>query len=98
MFRKHTIHFIFLLLTYAVNAQQTMVTGRVIEKGTNEAIPFASVAFKGTTVGTTTDFEGNFKIHTAKQVDSLVASFMGYKTVVVKIKPHTTQHITIQPE
>jgi hypothetical protein len=75
-----------------------MVTGRVIEKGTKEAIPFASVAFKGTTVGTTTDFEGNFKIHTAKQVDSLVASFMGYKSVVVKIKPHTTQHITIQLE
>ena len=98
MLRKHAIPFIFLLLTHVVNAQQTIVTGRVIEKGKNEAIPFASVAFKGTTVGTTTDFEGNFKIYTIKQVDSLVASFMGYKTVVIKIKPNQTQHITIQLE
>ncbi|MFN3446756.1 MAG: carboxypeptidase-like regulatory domain-containing protein, partial [Bacteroidia bacterium] len=98
MFKPYTINLIFLLLTFAANAQQTVVTGRVVEKGKNEAMPFVSVAFKGTTVGTTTDFEGNFTIKTIKPVDSVIATFMGYKPVIIKIKPEQTQHIVIQME
>ena len=37
-------------------AQQTVVKGRVKEAVTGTPIPFANVIFKGSTIGTTTDF------------------------------------------
>ena len=97
MFKACTINLFFLLITFAAKTQ-TVVTGSVFEKGKNEAMPFVSVAFKGTTIGTTTDFEGNFTLKTSKPVDSVIATFMGYKPVVIKIKPEQTQRIVIQME
>ena len=54
-------------------------TGKVIENKTNEALPGAHVTVKGTTVGTTTDIEGKYKITTAEG-NTLVVSFVGYET------------------
>ncbi len=59
-------------------AQQTRVTGKVSDALTNEGIPFANVAFKGTSIGTVTDINGNFVIETDKPTDSLSASYVGY--------------------
>ena len=44
-------------------AQQTVITGKVIDQTTGEGIPFASVFFKNTTVGTSTNFEGKFVLN-----------------------------------
>ncbi len=68
-----------------VNGQQTTVSGRVTDALTNEPIPFANVAFKGTTIGTVTDFNGYYTIQTDKPSDSLSASFVGYNPVTLKI-------------
>jgi TonB family protein len=54
-------------------------TGTVIDNKTNEALPGAHVVVKGTTVGTTTDEKGMYKITTAEG-NTLVASFVGYET------------------
>ncbi len=86
---------IFACFGFSLKAQTT-VSGRVLEKGKNEPMPFVSVAFKGTTIGTTTDFEGNFKLKTTVDVDSLVVSFMGYKTITKKIQRGQAQHLVIE--
>ncbi len=75
---------------------QTIVTGKITEKGKNEAMPFVSIAFKGTTIGTTSNFEGYFSLKTSANVDSLVISFMGYKTITRKIEQGKSQHLTIE--
>ncbi len=95
MSKKFSFYVIMLLLGLHASAQQTVVTGHVFEKGKNESLPFVSVGFKGTTIGMTTDFEGNFKLATSQPVDSLVISFVGYKTVVKKVKLGQTQHFEI---
>nr|MCU0393986.1 carboxypeptidase-like regulatory domain-containing protein [Thermoflexibacter sp.] len=62
-----------------VLAQRTVITGKVTDTETGDAIPFANVYFKGTSSkGTTTDFDGFFKIVTEQPTDSLIASFVGY--------------------
>lgn len=72
---------------------QKTITGKVIDRETGEGIPFASVVLKGTTVGTTTDFEGHFKINTSQRADSIEASYVGYQSVTKPLKNATNQNV-----
>lgn len=74
-------------------AQNTKVSGRVADALTNEPIPFANVAFKGTTTGTVTDFNGYFSIETVQASDSLSASFVGYVPVTLRITKGKAQTV-----
>tara|TARA_R100001369_G_scaffold29172_4_gene52669 strand:+ start:160655 stop:160852 length:198 start_codon:yes stop_codon:yes gene_type:complete len=42
-------------------AQETL-TGKTINESTGEVVPFVNVIQKGTTNGTTSDFDGNFSL------------------------------------
>ncbi len=74
--------FAFLLLLVLLpgfsSAQTTKITGKVFDAETNEPLPFVNLLFKGSKVGTTTDFDGNFTIETYYATDSLIASSVGY--------------------
>ncbi len=59
-------------------AQSTRVLGKVVDASTAEPIPFANIFFKGTTIGVTSNFDGDFVIETGKATDTLVASYVGY--------------------
>lgn len=61
-------------------AQLGKVQGRVYDKTNNEPLPFANVVVDGTTVGSTTDLDGNFII-TGLQPGfiKLRVTFVGYK-------------------
>lgn len=76
-----------LLLWNCVSAQNTRVRGKVTDAKTGEILPLVNVFFKGTTVGMTTDFEGEYFIETREEVTELQASFVGYLPQVVKITP-----------
>ena len=66
---------IFLLMTTFVFAQQS---GMVVDQN-DEPLPGASVVIKGTTMGTTTDFDGKFSIN-VNQGDVLVVSYVGFSS------------------
>jgi len=53
---------IFVLMGIQVLAQDRLVTGRVTASDDGSGIPGASIAIKGTSKGTTSDADGNFKI------------------------------------
>ena len=36
--------------------------GKVVDAGTQEAIPFVNIYIRGTTIGTRTDFNGEYSI------------------------------------
>lgn len=69
----------------AVHAQgkgSASIVGSVVDERTREAIPYVQVIIKGTTLGTTTDANGNYRInHLPAGHYTLVASFMGYGTI-----------------
>lgn len=96
MIRNPVFLFLFfntLFFSLFCSAQVTKVTGRVYDPLTNEAIPFANVVFKKTTIGTTTDIHGNFSIETMAPVDSIIASFIGYLPVTLALKKGRDQII-----
>ena len=56
----------------------TRVKGVVLDKETKEPLPFVNLAFVGTTVGTTTDFDGKYEIETQWGSETLEATYLGY--------------------
>lgn len=84
------------MLAQVGNENFTIVQGKVIDKRNQEPLPFVTITFKGTKIGTTTDFEGNFKLKTTAQVDSIKVSYVGYKTYFKPIKYGQTQVLTIE--
>jgi len=76
---------IFVLInTIAFSQSNGTIQGTVFDKEVeNEPLPFANVFIKGTTIGTTTEFEGNYTIKVAPGTYTLVFSFIGYQTIEV---------------
>lgn len=73
----------FFFVALSANAQST-VTGTVTDQA-GEPLIGASVMVPGTTVGTSTDIDGNFKINVA-QGKKLRVSYVGYITKEVVVK------------
>lgn len=80
-----------LFLASSVYSQTTqisvslIISGKVIDKKTNEELPFANVFLKNSKQVTTTDIEGNFKlvvkdISDSVYPDTLVVQYVGYFT------------------
>jgi len=63
---------------------QNTVTGTVTDKTFNEPLLGASIVVKGTTNGTTTDFDGNYSIE-AENGEILVFSYIGYKSQEIEV-------------
>ena len=75
---------------------ETIVQGKVTDATSGDPIPFVNVVFKGTSIGGTTDFDGNFLIKTTQPVDSITASYIGYKPRTKAIKRGTKQVVNFQ--
>lgn len=74
----------FVLVTSAI-AQERIVSGRVTSTEDGSALPGVNVVIKGTTNGTVTDGDGNFKLSVPNGSASLVFSFIGLQTSEVVI-------------
>ncbi|MBL4905633.1 MAG: TonB-dependent receptor [Flavobacteriaceae bacterium] len=72
---------------------QNSITGTV-KDANNEALPGANIIEKGTTNGTTTDFNGQFSL-TVKDDAILVVSFTGYQTKEVAVNGRRTLEIVL---
>ncbi len=76
-----SVFLVSLFLSSILNAQTITITGKVIEKGTNEPLIGVNVYLAGTSIGASTDPEGNFKFETElKGRFDLIASFLGFKS------------------
>lgn len=75
---------------------KTIVSGKVTDKNTGDAVPFVNVFFYGTEIGATTDFEGRYSLSFYDPPDSLVFSYIGYKTRIVPVALGETQVINIE--
>ncbi len=72
------------LLLVGAYAQARLVSGTVKDQ-TGETIISASVVVKGTTLGTVTDFDGNFSIDVPADAKILIFSYIGMKTQEIEI-------------
>ena len=66
-----------------ISAQTSTIKGRIFNSINNEAVPFANIYIDSTSVGTTSDIEGNYRITDLKPgTYSLTCSFIGFKTQI----------------
>ncbi|MFM8912722.1 MAG: carboxypeptidase-like regulatory domain-containing protein, partial [Flammeovirgaceae bacterium] len=74
--------FLLAFSTLHAQAQEVVVAGKVTDAETQQGLPGVSIRIDGTTLGTITDAEGNFKFSAEVTSGnySLIASFIGYKT------------------
>ncbi len=70
------------LMSFSISAQNQTISGIVLDAA-NEPIIGASVLIKGTTNGSLTDLDGNFKLATSTDA-TLEISYIGYQSVEVK--------------
>jgi TonB-linked SusC/RagA family outer membrane protein len=77
--------------------QEIKITGKVSDvEGT--PLPGVNVVVKGTTVGTTTDADGNFSINVPSQTAILVFSSVGYVTEEVSVGNQSVINISLVPD
>jgi TonB-linked SusC/RagA family outer membrane protein len=84
------------LLPGAIAQQQ--VTGKVTDALTSEALPGATVIIKGTTTGTVTDMNGNFKLEVPGTDAVLVISYIGYLQEEVPVGSRAMIDISLSPD
>jgi len=92
---KTTLLLLFVVLSTALMAQQTIIKGVVTDARTHETMPGVSVSFDGTSIGNSTDVQGNYRIITDGKYNRIKISFIGYKTQYKDITPGTAQTVDI---
>ena len=92
--------FMFLFASLGFSQKVTKVYGVVKDAKTKEPLPFVTVYFVGKNIGTSTDFNGEYKIETQWGSNKLGASLVGYKKQIKSIKTGQTQRVDfyLQPE
>ena len=77
-------------------AQDKVVTGQVLDES-GMPIPGVSVYLKDTTVGATTDFNGEFRLNVVGARPILVFSYIGFQTQEVDLNNKTRVEVTLVP-
>ena len=80
-FLRFTIILLFSGSLFAVSAQSSYITGKVVDAQTKETLPGVTVVVDGTSSGTNSDGEGNFKLKINPGTYSLSISYISYKTI-----------------
>ncbi|MGD1848507.1 MAG: SusC/RagA family TonB-linked outer membrane protein [Salibacteraceae bacterium] len=82
-----------LLFSAAVMAQNGSVSGVILDE-TDQPLPGATVKIEGTTLGSTTDLDGKYKIENVPPGDyNLVVSFIGYEPKSMPVKVVAGQNV-----
>ncbi len=81
------------LLSGGLAAQQRTLKGTVSD--TDGPLIGATVMAEGTTLGTVTDFDGNFELTLPDEVNQLIVTYTGYQSQTLKVGTETSLSITL---
>ncbi|MCE7065721.1 TonB-dependent receptor [Dyadobacter sp. CY326] len=84
------------LVCQNVFSQELTISGKVSDEQSGTSLPGASVTLKGSTsVGVTTDADGNYSIKVPSNAQSIVISFIGYTAKEVVIGNRSVIDVTL---
>ena len=89
--------FLMFVLPFSAMAQN-ILSGTVVDSKTNQPIPGVNVNVQGANNGTSTDFDGKFKITKINAGDRLVFSFIGYTNQTVAYSSQKTLTVNLVEE
>ncbi|WP_347052359.1 SusC/RagA family TonB-linked outer membrane protein [Flavobacterium olei] len=78
------LFFLNLLLCNTTNAQSTTIEGKITDAA-GLSLPGVNINEKGTKNGTSTDFEGSFKINVSNSKAILVITYLGFQTQEISV-------------
>jgi len=95
---KYALLLFIIFFSITSKGQNTIVSGTVTDAQTNKPLPFVSVSFPGTSIGTNSGNSGKYSIETGKTYTQLKFSFVGYKAVIRTIIAGKEQVINVKLE
>jgi len=97
--RKILCFFIFILIFSVpyLLSQPLEISGKVLDED-NMGMPGVNVVIKGTTTGTATDVDGNYRITVPDAESILQFSYLGYLTEEITVGNQTTIDISLVPD
>ena len=75
---------------------QQQITGKVVDEN-DVPLLGVTILFEGTSVGTTTDFDGNYSVTVPENATTLVVSFVGYRTQRIDINVQDVINVKLEP-
>ena len=82
----------------AQRAVEKTITGKVTDLSTGEELPGVNILVKGTSIGTITDVEGNYRLTAPDDAETLVFSSVGYTGEEVTIGNQTVIDLAMAPD
>ncbi|MEC7262686.1 MAG: SusC/RagA family TonB-linked outer membrane protein [Bacteroidota bacterium] len=88
---------VFANTSVTIDVLQQTISGTVKDaQGT--PLPGASIIEKGTTIGTQTDFDGNFTLNVSDANATLLISYIGFRSVEVVLDGRTSLDVTLEED
>jgi TonB-linked SusC/RagA family outer membrane protein len=88
---------LFLATCWTTFAQDKTVTGLVTDES-SQPLPGVTVMVNGTIQGTTTDFDGRFTIELKENQNTLIFSYVGFKTLTINIEGKKEVNVTLKTD
>lgn len=85
------------MLAFQATAQERRPVAGSVYSADEEPLPGVTVEIKGTTLGTSTDIDGNFTLE-ASANDTLVFSFLGYAAQEIPLEGRTSIEVTLEQD
>ncbi len=95
--KKLLLSLLLLTITIASQSQELQISGKIRDARDNSPLPQATVQIKGTTNGTISDANGNFRIN-ASHGDTLLFSFIGYAKQEIPVGKSSTINVLLKPD
>src|SRR5438132_1172760 len=95
LFVRGNVLLMFFLSCFTVASAQQVISGKVTSEEDGAGVPGANVSEKGTTNGTVTDADGNYRISVGANA-TLVFSFIGFATQEVVVGSQSSINVVLK--
>lgn len=95
---QFSIFLLFLISGFNANAQERVISGKVVSADDDLPKPGALVEIQGTSITAVTDSEGNYSLSATAEEPVIVFSLSGYHTQFVKVSGQSEVNVRIHPK
>ncbi len=96
-YTRFLISSLLILIVSQASAQFTVV-GKVLDANDKTGVPGTTIIEVGTSNGTITDMDGNYRINLNSGISRLRFSFIGYQTVEIAVENRAEINLMMQPD
>jgi hypothetical protein len=87
---------IFITMSVGMNAQNVSIQGKISDATTRETLVGCAIMIQGSTIGTITDFDGNYSfVNVAPGDYNLVVSYVSYEQQIIRVQVIKGQPTTL---